>query len=143
MISFADSRRFSSRLRRLQNKSKVRPVTTFNKDNKFQNSSVSSSVTSPKRSSISSSIARRIEMLKEAAQYTQKDSIKPSKEDMKNIKSICKMNHQSTQTCEQRLNSTVFHSIHYHYLHHLPCLSMIGTISLMLFFIIEILIVFL
>ena len=137
----------SSRLRRLQSKSKVRPVSSS--DNKTLVSTKSATHAAHKRSSvcpssISSSIAHRIELLKQAMQHGHETHLD---EKAAPLTPATDTINRETQTSENLSKYSEMHYILHHHLHSASILSlqwrsllsMLVALGLIFLFVLEIL----
>jgi hypothetical protein len=131
----------TSGLRRLHNKSNMRPRSDVLKS--------SSRPISSSPSSISSSIAHRIEMLKQAMQNNELEchQRRPAKACLDETLSPSSIDaiHQQTQTKEHQAQPAEIHHIHHHHIHSSPLLSLewrtglsiIGTLIVLFLLLLE------
>ncbi|CAF2396618.1 unnamed protein product [Rotaria sp. Silwood2] len=133
-------------LRRLHSKSKVRPIF-----NETKTSSITSQNKSLPLSSISSSIAHRIELLKQAMHSNQLEFHHPKSDKISSIElsshALIDKIDKETQTNDNQLKSSEFYHIHHHHIHSSSFLSnewrtyfsIIGTLSIIFLLLIELL----
>ncbi|CAF0931985.1 unnamed protein product [Rotaria sp. Silwood1] len=143
-IRSSHAQQHTQHLRRLHSKSKIRPII-----NETKTLSITSQNKSLPLSSISSSIAHRIELLKKAMHNNQLEFHRPKSDKISPIELsyhplIDKIN-KETQTDNNQFKSSEFYHVHHHHIHSSSFLSIewrtyfsiIGTLSIIFLLLIE------